>query len=385
MTQRSNPARTEPSISTPPMAVPVWDMAVRVFHWTLVVLVAIAAVTGFVADAPWIGLHIAAGVAATLLIGLRVIWGFTGSRHARFADFVVTPAHLFAHAIDLAKGRAGRHLGHNPPGGWMILALIATIAALALTGTVTLGGALRAGPLAADVGYAAGSAAKEIHEALAIALLALIAAHLAGVLIESLRTRENLVRAMVTGRKRPDPTVVPAAVPASAPVHARPVLTLAVGIVIAGAVVAVALQLAARPVPGLPRPMPQLVARECGACHFAYPASLLPKTSWTRLMAGLDDHFGENAALPADKAAAIAAYLDDNAAEAVDTKAANRLRAVDPAAPLSITATRFWRRTHADIADATFARREVGGKGNCAGCHADAATARFWPGAIRIP
>ena len=102
-------------------------------------------------------------------------------------------------------------------------------------------------------------------------------------------------------------------------------------------------------------------------------------------MAGLDEHFGENAALDADTTAEIAAWLDAHAAESADTKASHRLRNVDLARPFQITASPWWTRKHRAIADATFASRAVGGKGQCAACHADGEAGRFYPANISIP
>lgn len=102
-------------------------------------------------------------------------------------------------------------------------------------------------------------------------------------------------------------------------------------------------------------------------------------------MARLDDHFGEDASLDAATTAKLAAWLDANAAEAFDTKAANRLRRVDPEAPFAITATPFWRHTHHEIPDTVFDRDPIGGQGNCTACHADAAQGTFRPFAITIP
>ena len=102
-------------------------------------------------------------------------------------------------------------------------------------------------------------------------------------------------------------------------------------------------------------------------------------------MAGLDNHFGENAELDAATTANLTDYLIANAAETTDTLPANRLRRVATAKPLTITATPFWTRQHSHIPDAVFTSKAVGGRGNCATCHADAASGRFYPGNIDIP
>jgi hypothetical protein len=263
----------------------------------------------------------------------------------------------------------------------MVVALMVVVSLLALTGAVALGGVLKSGPLAFAAPFAAGWTAREIHEALAIALLALVWLHVGGVAVESLRLRENLVRAMIDGFKavRPDDAL-------ARPVKARTATALLIG---AGAFLvaaAVAGKLGQLPAPAMPvATLDPVYVEECGACHTAYHPSLLPRPSWARLMGELDDHFGEDASLPGDTTAGIAAWLDAHAAETADTKPANLLRRVDPGNPIAITATPFWRRTHAAIPDAVFAAAPVRGRGQCPACHADAASGRFHPAEIAIP
>ena len=361
--------------------VEVWDRFVRLFHWGLVGLAGTAAVTGFLLDARWIDVHVWAGTCAAALVGARVIWGFTGPRHARFADFVAGPARLRAHLTDLRAGRVHRHFGHNPLGGLMMLALMAVVLALALTGTLTLGGALKTGPAAFALSFAEGRSAKEIHELLAWGLLALVALHVGGALYESRRSGENLVRAMIDGQKQADPFPEP-----GAPVRAEPGLALLAAGLGFAAVAAVLTSLSEMPAPNLPvTRLDPTYADECAACHEAWNPSLLPRATWARIMATLDDHFGEDASLDPATTTAIAGWLYTHSAETADTKAANLLRRPNPEAPLSITATPFWTRTHAEIAEAVFRSPAVGARNHCSACHRDAAAGLFNPSRIVLP
>lgn len=176
-----------PSRAAGPREVAVWDPLVRVFHWSLVLSFAVAWLSA--EEVRW--LHVWAGYAAGGLIAFRLLWGLVGPRHARFARFVRRPAAVRRYLGDLLRGRETRHLGHNPAGGAMILALLASMAGLCLTGWLGTTDAFW------GVDWVEG-----LHEALANLLLVLVGLHLGGVLLASLRHRENLVRAMVTGRKR---------------------------------------------------------------------------------------------------------------------------------------------------------------------------------------
>jgi cytochrome b len=199
--------------------VAIWDPAVRIGHWALVAAFAIAYLSAEEEDGsgPDI-LHVWAGYAIGIIVALRLIWGFVGPRTARFSDFVYKPTTVVQYLVDLGRGRARRYLGHSPAGGAMVVVLLAFLAATVVTGLAAYGD-LGKGPLA-DAGGAIVSPAfaedqrpnsveaerestiGELHETLANITLALIVLHILGVVFVSLQHRENLVAAMISGRKR---------------------------------------------------------------------------------------------------------------------------------------------------------------------------------------
>ena len=357
---------------------PVWDLPLRIFHWTLLATVAAAAVTGFLLPLTWLTIHLAAGVTLGVLLLFRLVWGFSGSTYSRFASFVFSPTRTWRFVKDQMAGRAQHFDGHNPLGAVMIFALLAVLLALVVTGTLALGGTEKQGPLRAVISYATGRAALSLHELAAYVLLGLVAGHVGGVILESLRSGENLPRAMVTGRKR---TAGEIAGPAARP------LAAAGALVAAAAVLSLpASALWRLPAPGVPAAaVDDAYARACGDCHVVFHPSLRSEATWTRMMDALDDHFGEDASLAGDEAESLKAYLAANAAEHWDTRAANVFRAEDPNDPLRITATAFWRRRHAGLDPAHFKLSSVGTKSNCNACHADAALGLFAPQAIKLP
>lgn len=166
----------------------VWDGFVRLFHWSLVGLIAGTWLTD---DGPKLW-HERMGYAVAGLIAARLVWGLIGPRHARFGDFVRGPGTVLAYLRALRAGREPRYLGHNPAGGAMIVALLAAVSGTALTGWLQTTDA-----------FWGSSGMESIHEALATLILVLAALHVAGVVVESLRHRENLVWSMLTGTKRP--------------------------------------------------------------------------------------------------------------------------------------------------------------------------------------
>jgi cytochrome b len=357
----------------------VWDRGVRVFHWLLVLCVLGALLTGLGGDAETIDIHVILGTAIGALIVFRLIWGFAGTTYARFGSFVPGPRGVFHHAGELLRGGAPQHTGHNPVGSAMILALLATLTAIIATGVIVLGGAVKEGPLAPFLTFAAAAQTKTVHELLAFLLMGLIGLHIAGVLAESWRTRENLVRAMMTGRKlaRED---------ARQAVRSRPVSAVLVFAGIGALAAGTITHFSLLPAYGVPdKPMDTVYAKECGSCHSPHHPSIAPAVTWSAIMAGLDHHFGENASLDPAVTASLSAYLAANSAEKYDTWPANRLRTPSPADPLRITETRGWKRIHHELPDAVFKWKTVSGKLNCSKCHRDAETGRFAPRAIAIP
>jgi cytochrome b len=163
----------------------VWDGPVRLFHWTFVILVLFCWFSG-----EWRGerfpYHAYAGYAAGIVLLFRIIWGFAGSSYAKFTDFVYSPGKTVQYAMQVMSGKPPRYVGHNPLGGWMIILMMLVIGFTIVTGVIA--------PSWHDV--------EEIHEFMGEnIIILLVAIHLLGVIVDSIMTRENLARAMVTGTK----------------------------------------------------------------------------------------------------------------------------------------------------------------------------------------
>jgi cytochrome b len=196
--------------------VPVWDAFVRVGHWVLVVAFAVAYLT----EGEPREVHTLAGYVIAAYVLARIAWGFVGSGPARFASFVSSPGNALRYLVDLVQRRAPRHLGHSPAGGLMVLLLLASLAATTAAGLMLYAVHDGAGPLAGLVEGPATEGAvvrgehrespgeefwEGLHEVLANLTLTLVILHIAGVLVASWAHRENLPRAMVTGKKRAEP------------------------------------------------------------------------------------------------------------------------------------------------------------------------------------
>ena len=165
----------------------VWSRYVRLFHWSLVGCVAVA----WLSSGEIMKLHELAGYSAAALIASRLVAGLTGSRYARFSQFVRGPRAVTSYLADMRRGRERRYIGHNPAGGAMVIALLACLAAIALTGW-----------LQTTDSWWGVAWLEDAHKVLGNAILVLVGLHIGGVLLATVRHHENLVRAMFTGRKR---------------------------------------------------------------------------------------------------------------------------------------------------------------------------------------
>ncbi len=176
------PARRAPA----PRGVKVWDLATRAFHWSFALCFAGAWLTA--ESERYRDVHVLLGYTMLGLVAFRVLWGFAGPANARFTSFVRGPAAIARYLRSLLSANPERHLGHNPAGAVAIVLLLAFAALAGLSGWATYEGL-------------GGEWLEESHEFLASAMLAVVGVHLAGVAVASWLHRENLVRAMLTGRK----------------------------------------------------------------------------------------------------------------------------------------------------------------------------------------
>jgi cytochrome b len=164
----------------------VWDLPTRLFHWLLVASFAGAWVTA--ESESWRLIHVALGYTVAALVVFRLCWGFAGSRYARFSEFVKGPSDVLEYVRGMLRRDPARFVGHNPAGAVAILALLLSGGLVTLTGYATY----------EELG---GHWLEEVHEALPSIVLAVVLVHIAGVIVGSVMHRENLVRAMITGRK----------------------------------------------------------------------------------------------------------------------------------------------------------------------------------------
>jgi cytochrome b len=221
----------EIKMSTSTKVVNVWDPLVRIGHWTLV----IAFFTAYFTEDDFMTQHVWAGYIVGAVVLFRIVWGFIGGKHARFSDFIYSPAKVFGYLKGLVNRKPQHYLGHNPAGGAMVIALLLSLSATVYTGLALYAVEENAGPLAGIIATNDKSSPaisfvsiahadadeneanneqegakknkkgeefwEELHEFFANFTLLLVALHIGGVILSSYIDKEKLIKAMVTGKK----------------------------------------------------------------------------------------------------------------------------------------------------------------------------------------
>jgi len=182
------------------VAIPVWDLPSRLFHWLLVILVAVSFTTGNIGGNA-MQYHEWSGFAILILLVFRITWGFVGSRTTRFSDFVKGPAAVWRYANALVRGHSECYLGHNPLGGWSVLAMLLALLIQAATGLFANDDIITAGPLYLWVSKPVSDWLTGVHRLNRYLVIVLAATHVFAVLFYLLVKHENLIRPMITGIK----------------------------------------------------------------------------------------------------------------------------------------------------------------------------------------
>lgn len=182
------------------VAVRVWDWPVRVFHWTLFAAVAVSVASAY-AGGMWMDWHMRSGYTVLTLLAFRITWGFAGTRWARWSSFVAGPAAVLRYARTLVVPPHAAAVGHNPLGGYMVLALVIVLLTQASTGLFANDDVLTEGPLVKFVSKALSDRLTSIHVLNQWTIYALVAVHVSAAAFHRVRFGEDLVTPMITGIK----------------------------------------------------------------------------------------------------------------------------------------------------------------------------------------
>ncbi len=197
--ENSKPTRGNKQSS--PRKVLVWDLPTRLFHWLLVILVTTSFITAKIGGNA-MQYHEWSGFTILALLLFRLVWGFVGSRESRFATFVRGPAAVFRYAVKILRPDSRHYLGHNPLGGWSIIAMLSALMVQAGTGLFANDDIDTEGPLYKWASEATSDWLTRVHKLNQEVIIGLVAIHILAVLFYFLFKRENLVKPMITGFKQ---------------------------------------------------------------------------------------------------------------------------------------------------------------------------------------
>jgi len=372
------------------MKTEIWDLPTRFFHWAFAASFAAAFAASRVERL--LDFHMLAGASVLALAAFRVLWGFSGNRHARFSSFLRGWSETKGFLAGLLRLSPASYAGHNPAVGWAVVTMLAFAVVLGATGIIVYSGEEMRGPLAGWFSFESAQAAGVIHAAAAWGFLALAAVHVSAALLHDIIWKEGLVLSMLTGRKSVEEISLDR-------VSRRPLLRKASFVVLAGVLGgALTLVVPERQAqdysPALVRadagwsPVERNMTyeEECGSCHNAFSPVLLPLRSWSRVMAGLDDHFGDDASLPEETSSEILEWLEASSAERALTEPSKKLlMSIGEGTPLRITETEYWEQKHSGLGEDVYSRKSVSSRTNCAACHPGALLGSFEDRDISVP
>jgi len=353
-------------------AILVWDLPLRLFHWSLLISFMLAWWSAD--DDAYLRLHLSAGYVLLGLLVFRVLWGFYGSHYARFGQFIKSPKQVWEYLYQLMGATQPAYSGHSPLAGWAILVLLSSLLALSLSGLLVLGGEERQGIFKYWISPASGDVWRLIHAALFQLMQILLILHLLGVGMDMVLQRQNIVKTMFTGYKQQTDNqhIVPA----------HPLVALG----LFAALLSIAMFSYYQDVQLDPLPDNLIWRENCGECHLAYYPTLLPAASWSALMAQ-PQHFGEELDLENEIHHEIEQFLITHAAESGLNESGWKISQTTIAAklPLQVTKTNYWRAQHETIEESMWQHPQVISAGNCEACHQDAQQGWFGDVAIFLP
>lgn len=352
------------------MKVYVWTIPTRVFHALLVIFTIGAYIT-----AEWdelLTLHVAFGSSIGVLILYRIVWAFMGPKYSRYRDLPLNIKELLEYLLYLFNPKK-KYIGHNPAASFTMVGIIIVLILLGITGFLTYGIQENRGLFAFlhSSFFRDMELFEEIHEFLGVCLWFLIAAHVGGVLLDLLlHKQDGTLQSIFKGDKNFEGE--------SARLTFFQKIVAFIGIGMSIFVLFYALSGKGNVLTSSYNQSIDykkehvLFAKECSACHTLYPPTLLPKRSWSLMMADLENHFGDDASLQREEEQSILAYLLENSAESSSSEASFKILAsLKNQDIIAITKTPFWKKRHDGIDSDLFKSEEVKSQANCKACHSD--------------
>ena len=365
----------------------VWDIYTRIFHILLIFSIIGTLLTSLKENLLFY--HIWFGESIIALVIFRIGWGWLGNHFSKFENFIVGIRKTNSYLNSYLKFSPQRSIGHNPLAAIVIVFLLAFLLMITISGLIVLGGEEQIGYLSNYITIPVGFAAKVVHLWLTIFLGGLVFVHLIGVLLGSILHKENLIYSIITGNKKANLGVEINNKKSN--INLRIIFIFAIMCFVASipylnplnfnspTTIKAALNHEDKD--------SKIYRQECGDCHFDFHPSLLPKKSWLKIMANLDDHFGEDATVSKKTSDDITKYLIQNSAEQIVTEVSYKLlnSIKNNNVPMRISTNAYIKAKHSELSDEIFEKKSVKSRLNCNACHQFAEYGSFEDIDINLP
>ena len=360
----------------------IWTLPTRIFHWLLVLYILIMFITAD--EDSLLNIHAAFGYGVGILILFRILWGFIGPKYSKFYEWPLNFKEAFEFIFSLFYPKKD-YPGHNPAASFVMLGIIVVTLLTVLTGVLTYGIQEGRGVLSFlnSSFFREMEIFEEVHEFFSTFLLLLIFIHIMGVIVDTLLHRETrTLKSMIDGYKNLK----------AQSVKLNALQKIVAAIFLSAAIITPALSLIYET--PLNRSIHHPIeyenelssfVEECGSCHTLYPPFLLPAESWRKLMAGLENHFGDDASLDEATRKEIEDFLVKNSAQNSTKEAAVYILKSLKNHPIAITKTPFWKEKHAKLDKNIFESQKVKSKANCKACHKNIEKGMIEDAQIEIP
>ncbi len=355
-----------------PNKVFVWPISTRIIHWMLAFSFTIAFIISSYEE--MLHDHVALGFIFGIMIIYRIIWGFIGPKYARFSTFKLNLSQLKFYFVEKIQDRwRAIPAGHNPASSWftiwaMIMGSIIVTSGMLLYGIQEAKGFLS---FLNDNYYNQMDIWMLVHKSASYIFLFWVFLHISGVMIEQFYHKTNMVLAMITGYKRAKGEDTEVSKKLNFFAYSIIIIAIATYSFITSSNYNF---LTSQKFTSIDyKAQNPIFVEKCGDCHKIYPPFLLPKASWSRVMRGLDNHFGEKiteANITKSQQSTIKSFLYANSAEKSTRESSVKImKSLGKRRPKAITKTPYWRERHKDIDKAIFKTKEVKDKSNCIACH----------------
>ena len=349
----------------------IWSIPTRVFHILFIVFILLTFISA--EEDRWLDYHAVVGYAVLILLLFRVFWGLIGPRYSLFKDFPIGKQNTKEFLNNIFQEKQ-KYIGHNPLASYVMIAMFIVAFLTIVTGVLAFGIQEGKGVLSFlnDSFFKKMELFEELHEFLSSLFIALIIAHMLGILIDRLlHKKHETLNSIVTGYKvtQENESIK---LNIYQKIFSLIMFIFFIGFIIFNFYKPNNILIASKYEQMDYSAKNELFVSECASCHTLYPPNLLPKKSWQLIMSDLENHFGDDASIDEESNKQILAFLLNNSAEVSTSEASwNFLNSIDNKDIIALSDTTYWKNTHKDIPKEFYENENIKTKANCKACHSD--------------